>query len=235
MELRSAVLGCCFLTVLQLFVVFANDKAIEKRAITNFASAGKHDVVEGSGSPSPVKNTHLVAADIEWSSGVGPDDEDGDADDSVGSGDGGSGVSPLEKSPSVIVGAKPATTVRPYVTEADFVPDEKNREVEIETRPATTRTTPKIQQLPPSTARTPPSTLFEEGRHAPFDVIFRPGILAAVIGGIVVGILAAILLVMFVVYRMRKKDEGSYALDEPKQPPHYSYAYQKAPTKEFYA
>uniref|UniRef100_A0A914RYN6 Syndecan/Neurexin domain-containing protein n=1 Tax=Parascaris equorum TaxID=6256 RepID=A0A914RYN6_PAREQ len=31
---------------------------------------------------------------------------------------------------------------------------------------------------------------------------------------------------------MRKKDEGSYALDEPKQPPHYSYAYQKAPTKE---
>ncbi|VDM12994.1 unnamed protein product [Wuchereria bancrofti] len=47
--------------------------------------------------------------------------------------------------------------------------------------------------------------------------------------------MAAILLVMFVVYRMRKKDEGSYALDEPKQPPQYSYAYQKAPTKEFYA
>lgn len=50
-----------------------------------------------------------------------------------------------------------------------------------------------------------------------------------------VGVLAVILLVMFIVYRMRKKDEGSYALDEPKQPPHYSYAYQKAPTKEFYA
>ncbi|EJW87383.1 hypothetical protein WUBG_01704 [Wuchereria bancrofti] len=32
-----------------------------------------------------------------------------------------------------------------------------------------------------------------------------------------------------------EKDEGSYALDEPKQPPQYSYAYQKAPTKEFYA
>lgn len=50
-----------------------------------------------------------------------------------------------------------------------------------------------------------------------------------------VGVLAVILLVMFIVYRMRKKDEGSYALDEPKQPPHYSYAYQKSPTKEFYA
>uniref|UniRef100_A0A0N4VR05 Syndecan n=1 Tax=Enterobius vermicularis TaxID=51028 RepID=A0A0N4VR05_ENTVE len=58
---------------------------------------------------------------------------------------------------------------------------------------------------------------------------------AAVIGGFVVGILAAILLVMFIVYRMRKKDEGSYALDEQKQPPIYPYAYQKAPTKEFYA
>ena len=66
--------------------------------------------------------------------------------------------------------------------------------------------------------------------------ISRPGILAAVIGGAVVGLLAAILLVMFIVYRMRKKDEGSYALDEPKSPPStYPYAYQKAPTKEFYA
>merc|ERR1719350_857015 len=42
----------------------------------------------------------------------------------------------------------------------------------------------------------------------------QPGILAAVIGGAVVGLLCAILLVMFIVYRMRKKDEGSYALDE---------------------
>merc|ERR1719239_856658 len=40
----------------------------------------------------------------------------------------------------------------------------------------------------------------------------QPGILAAVIGGAVVGLLCAILLVMFIVYRMRKKDEGSYAL-----------------------
>ena len=32
----------------------------------------------------------------------------------------------------------------------------------------------------------------------------------AVIGGAVVGLLCAILCVMFVVYRMRKKDEGSY-------------------------
>lgn len=42
---------------------------------------------------------------------------------------------------------------------------------------------------------------------------------AAFIGGAVVGLLCAILLVMFIVYRMRKKDEGSYPLDEPKRMP----------------
>lgn len=33
------------------------------------------------------------------------------------------------------------------------------------------------------------------------------------------GLLCAILLVMFIVYRMRKRDEGSYPLDEPKRVP----------------
>ncbi|XP_058798315.1 syndecan [Phymastichus coffea] len=47
----------------------------------------------------------------------------------------------------------------------------------------------------------------------------QPGVLAAVIGGAVVGLLCAILVVMFIVYRMRKKDEGSYALDEPRRSP----------------
>ncbi|XP_025091350.1 uncharacterized protein LOC112562344 isoform X1 [Pomacea canaliculata] len=63
-------------------------------------------------------------------------------------------------------------------------------------------------------------------------VMTQPGILAAIIGGAVVLLLCAILLVMFVVYRMRKKDEGSYALEEPKKLP---YSYQRAPDKEFYA
>jgi len=53
----------------------------------------------------------------------------------------------------------------------------------------------------------------------PVSVFTQPGILAAFIGGAVVGLLCAILLVMFIVYRMRKKDEGSYPLDEPKRMP----------------
>ena len=57
---------------------------------------------------------------------------------------------------------------------------------------------------------------------------------SAVVGGAVVGLLCAILCVMFVVYRMRKKDEGSYALDEPKRSPAVN-SYSKAPSREFYA
>lgn len=57
---------------------------------------------------------------------------------------------------------------------------------------------------------------------------------SAVIGGAVVGLLCAILVVMFIVYRMRKKDEGSYALDEPKRSPTVN-SYTKNSNREFYA
>ncbi|CAG9799332.1 unnamed protein product [Chironomus riparius] len=64
----------------------------------------------------------------------------------------------------------------------------------------------------------------------------QPGILAAVIGGAVVGLLFAILVVMFIVYRMRKKDEGSYALDEPQKRSPQNNSYTKNHNnREFYA
>jgi Syndecan domain len=73
-----------------------------------------------------------------------------------------------------------------------------------------------------------------------------------IIAGAVLTILFITLLVMFLVYRMRKKDEGSYVLDDPKmsivgidhhtrhRQPHQqssSLVYTKAPTndREFYA
>jgi len=68
----------------------------------------------------------------------------------------------------------------------------------------------------------------------PTSFFAQPGILAAVIGGAVVGLLCAILLVMFIVYRMRKKDEGSYVLDEPKRNSPNSHPYHKN-SREFYA
>lgn len=55
-----------------------------------------------------------------------------------------------------------------------------------------------------------------------------------VIAGGLVGLIFAVCLVAFMLYRMKKKDEGSYSLEEPKQA--NGGAYQK-PTKqeEFYA
>uniref|UniRef100_A0A8C6T4G0 Syndecan n=1 Tax=Neogobius melanostomus TaxID=47308 RepID=A0A8C6T4G0_9GOBI len=64
------------------------------------------------------------------------------------------------------------------------------------------------------------------------NLFHRTEVLAAVIAGGVIGFLFAIFLILLLVYRMRKKDEGSYDLGERKP---NGAAYQKAPTKEFYA
>lgn len=73
-----------------------------------------------------------------------------------------------------------------------------------------------------------------KAEERPTSFFAQPGILAAVVGGAVVGLLCAILVVMFIVYRMRKKDEGSYALGEPKQSPN-SNSYSRGTNKEFFA
>ncbi|XP_033727133.1 uncharacterized protein LOC117316581 isoform X2 [Pecten maximus] len=75
------------------------------------------------------------------------------------------------------------------------------------------------------------SNLSHEG-ESEMKFLAKPFVMGAVIAGAVVGLLGAILLVMFIVYRMRKKDEGSYALEEQK---FTNYSYMKAPEKEFYA
>lgn len=62
----------------------------------------------------------------------------------------------------------------------------------------------------------------------------RKEVLGGVIAGGLVGLICAVCLVGFMLYRMKKKDEGSYSLEEPKQA--NGGAYQK-PSKqeEFYA
>merc|ERR1719423_156263 len=58
--------------------------------------------------------------------------------------------------------------------------------------------------------------------------------ITAIIIGASIGLLFAIVLILLLVYRMRKKDEGSYALDEKKKngaPP----AYQYTQGQEYYA
>ncbi|XP_023570588.1 syndecan-4 [Octodon degus] len=60
------------------------------------------------------------------------------------------------------------------------------------------------------------------------NIFERTEVLAALVVGGVMGILFAVFLILLLVYRMKKKDEGSYDLG--KKP-----IYKKAPTNEFYA
>nr|CAG4636742.1 EOG090X0QLW [Eubosmina coregoni] len=140
-----------------------------------------------------------------------------------------------EKKPEVVVVAPPA----PPATKAPAVPTTVTPPPMVEmTTPSTTvsvQTTPTTRA--PIVAVDPGSDVHildhkPEDRQASFFA--QPGILAAVIGGAVVGLLCAILLVMFIVYRMRKKDEGSYVLDEPKRSSPNSNPYNKN-SREFYA
>ncbi|XP_074832441.1 syndecan-3 [Carettochelys insculpta] len=65
------------------------------------------------------------------------------------------------------------------------------------------------------------------------NILERKEVLIAVIVGGVVGALFATFLVMLLIYRMKKKDEGSYTLEEPKQA---NVTYQKPDKQEeFYA
>ncbi|KFP96096.1 Syndecan-3, partial [Haliaeetus albicilla] len=65
------------------------------------------------------------------------------------------------------------------------------------------------------------------------NILERKEVLIAVIVGGVVGALFAAFLVMLLIYRMKKKDEGSYTLEEPKQA---NVPYQKPDKQEeFYA
>uniref|UniRef100_A0A8C3X0Z3 Syndecan n=1 Tax=Catagonus wagneri TaxID=51154 RepID=A0A8C3X0Z3_9CETA len=66
------------------------------------------------------------------------------------------------------------------------------------------------------------------------SLLDRKEVLGGVIAGGLVGLILAVCLVGFMLYRMKKKDEGSYSLEEPKQA--NGGAYQK-PSKqeEFYA
>ncbi|KAA3678428.1 uncharacterized protein DEA37_0003575 [Paragonimus westermani] len=62
----------------------------------------------------------------------------------------------------------------------------------------------------------------------------QPGVIAGIVGSVAIVLLLLILLILFCIHRLRKKDEGSYALDEPKKTPAMN-SYQRAPTREFYA
>ncbi|KAK2584942.1 hypothetical protein KPH14_002535 [Odynerus spinipes] len=172
--------------------------------------------------------------DLEASgSGLGPDDEDGDGEREFESTN-----NRIEPAP------KPAEPKEPYVV------DENNNNNKVQTNVDTINPVDSedVDVIEPSTGEDEHVDNVDDShdvyimnpKHEDRASSFfaQPGVLAAVIGGAVVGLLCAILVVMFIVYRMRKKDEGSYALDEPRRSP-AAQAFPKpgAPhhNREFYA
>uniref|UniRef100_A0A4W5M340 Syndecan n=1 Tax=Hucho hucho TaxID=62062 RepID=A0A4W5M340_9TELE len=135
---------------------------------------------------------------------------------------------------------EPSTAVEMF-TFTDLSTEIAETETETETETQVPERSLDVTEETVISSEAPPSTTGASGllyeADTPYDVhsesLFqRTEVLAAVIAGGVIGLLFAIFLILLLVYRMRKKDEGSYVLGERKAP---SSAYQKAPTKEFYA
>lgn len=101
----------------------------------------------------------------------------------------------------------------------------------IDPNPAIITSKPDVQA---PTTTTQMYTTQKTARSKLWAIMAKPGILAGIIGGAIIGVLTAFLLIIFIVYRMKKKDEGSYALEETKKPLN-AYDYRNCPTKEFYA
>ncbi|PBC30222.1 syndecan isoform X1 [Apis cerana] len=167
--------------------------------------------------------------DLEASgSGLGPDDEDGDDDHDFNN----NRIEPPPQRPAKVPNSvdEPSKTKEQTIVETVNRPENEVDVIEpLDVEDDHSDNTDDIHEVYIMNPK-------HEDRSSSFFA--QPGVLAAVIGGAVVGLLCAILVVMFIVYRMRKKDEGSYALDEPRRSP-AAQAFPKpgAPhhNREFYA
>ncbi|CAH0393952.1 unnamed protein product [Bemisia tabaci] len=204
----------------------------ENRNHKDWSSSLKDDIYMDDDEPEG-SGQREIKDDLESSgSGYGPDDEDGE---------GGSGININKQQPTktkTIVDENPPPSpvdqenvaVRTQNVGVEFAPNGGTGVNEIGPPPA--REPTDVEATDDNNRQDNDVTYSPEDRATSFFA--QPGILAAVFGGAVVGLLCAILVVMFIVYRMRKKDEGSYALEEPKRSP-TSNSYTKNSHREFYA
>lgn len=174
------------------------------------------------------KDLYLDNSSVEEASGVYPIDDD---DYSSGSGSGAE-----EDEDSTVITTSRTVPKLPTTSDASRA---ETTTVKMQTKmPAQTKSPeeidkeerPEVDAKKKSDEPGDDTDVFTE-KHSE-NLFQRTEVLAAVIAGGVIGFLFAIFLILLLVYRMRKKDEGSYDLGERKPS---SAAYQKAPTKEFYA
>ncbi|CAH1717007.1 unnamed protein product [Aphis gossypii] len=183
--------------------------------------------------------------------GVDSEEDEEDIDDGDDEDDDDNGDFDTESTPKIFTPvpttSTTTTTVKNHDEESIFPEQPKQNINDVNLAPSI----PSVPEVPHTTSTStlppPPSNAIDE--HSSSNGVYispnshpertssffaQPGILAAVIGGAVVGLLCAILVVMFIVYRMRKKDEGSYPLEETKRSP-ATNPYLKSSHREFYA
>ncbi|XP_062836226.1 syndecan-2 isoform X2 [Anolis carolinensis] len=179
------------------------------------------------------KDLYLDNSSIEEASGVYPIDDD-DYTSGSGSGD-------EEEDENTMIEPTPRMLPeRPVIPVSDSPRTERTTQKTQTKVPTQTKSSEELDQkkiLKPEAEnkndKSEPSEDTDVFTQKHSENLFqRTEVLAAVIAGGVIGFLFAIFLILLLVYRMRKKDEGSYDLGERKPS---SAAYQKAPTKEFYA
>ncbi|KAJ8950298.1 hypothetical protein NQ318_021155 [Aromia moschata] len=126
--------------------------------------------------------------------------------DIEGSGYGGEVNHDLESSGSGF-GSDDEDDIEPEPPQSPYVPVVNNPAPPRKTEPENDKESIEIDSVPSATEDSS-VTMNKKSEDRPTSFFAQPGILAAVIGGAVVGLLCAILVVMFIVYRMRKKRRG---------------------------
>ncbi|NWS71461.1 SDC4 protein, partial [Crotophaga sulcirostris] len=118
------------------------------------------------------------------------------------------------------------TTMDTPVIPDNYIPGDTERKIEGEMK--NTMLDNEIIADKAAPVEESPSNKISMASTANSSIFERTEVLTALIAGGAVGLLFAVFLILLLVYRMKKKDEGSYDLG--KKP-----IYKKAPTNEFYA
>lgn len=148
--------------------------------------------------------------------GAATDDTESSGDDN-GSGSGiGSEKTSIDTTPTVVVvTTKPkktkATTKKPKTSSSSTVQIIN----EITDEPTTKKKTTESNDIPEFTKSTEdPKNMAIQDTPKDLNKSGTVDFTVGIIVGVVVGAILAILVIVFLVYRLRKKDEGSYSLDE---------------------
>lgn len=203
-----------------------NLRRLNRRAVVEEGSGSDVETegsASGSGAPEEVTSGY---PDDNEKDGSGCGGEDGSGD--------GSGCGPVP----VVTTRKPTTKPSTKATQSPTIVDINTAQQKTTSAPPSTfaPTTTGNEINPEPVTQDPNNTVGSAGSMvddapAASGVDFTSGIII----GVVVGAILAILIILFLVYRIRKKDSGSYILDEKSSQAMLQEEDQKEHGKEYFA